>query len=277
MRKYAAILVIATFMVGCNSDSKSADNGTPTKSQPEVKKADPAVGSTEAPKPPTTPSTASSTDPATSANKDGDVAGVSGGVVTAVVPPELKHAGYEYEGLTNTKPVDMELVASGRPDVITGSQSVTLIGVKDGKATYKIERTGKLSILGSDEVSVEKDGVYTNSSSVAKLSAHAMELPASPKPGDKWNFHVTSDQKDSEMDMETTCKVVGIQKVKTKGGTYDNALLVEQTSKGKLRGKNVRTVSRSWYVKGIGTVKADLTTTNPDGKTESLTIQETHH
>jgi|GEM_PF-1982858 len=287
MKKVLSLFVTAAILVGCGSKTDAGNASTVTSSAgtsattpvatDEKSKADatlPDISSTAKPmdtgkKPEADAKVTKTSEPPKLSSKS-DAA-------TPAVPKELMHEGYQYEGLSNNKPIDMELVVSGRSDIITGSQSVTFDGMKDGKAMYRVERTGGLSMLGSDTMAVEKDGIYNLKSSVASLSNHAMELPANPKPGMTWKFHVSSDKKDSQMDMATECKVVGIQSVKTKGGTYDKALLVEQDSTGLLAGKNVRTVSRSWYVKGIGTVKADLTTHNADGSTQTLTIQETHH
>ena len=281
MKKAIALFVSAAVVYGCGSGSDSSATSSSTsapKATADRLSGDKPVAST------TTPPESKSTDDksqsdtrSVNANDSSKPAVNASNPVKADLPKELVHEGYEYEGLANRKPIDMELTVAGRGDVITGSQSITFDGMKDGKASYRVERTGGLSSLGSDTISVEKDGVYNLKSSVASLSNHAMDLPANPKPGMTWQFHVNSQQKDSQMDMATTCKVIGIQSVTTKGGKYDKALLVEQDSTGLLAGKNVRTVSRSWYVKGIGTVKADLTTHNADGSTQTLTIQETHH
>ncbi len=262
----AFALVVAA---GCSVVTKEATTSAP-KSEP--------VAKSDADKP--SPEAGANDKPSVSVNAGDSSAKPSEKAPTTVsnvsLPTELKHEGFEYDGLANAKPMDMELVTS-QGTVISGSQTVTAKGVKDGKATYSIQRTGGLEILGSDEVSVEKDGVFTNSSSVAKLSSHAMELPAHPKPGMTWKFHVSADNPTSAMDMETTCKVIGIQSVTTKAGSYKDALLVQQDSVGTLQKQKVRTVSKSWYVKGIGTVKADLVTYKPDGTSEKLTIQETKH
>jgi len=279
MKKYAAIAsLVFVAALGCNSDSKDSVTAK-AQDSPSVDTAQLATTATPAnsdtkPSAPTDATKPADATPPKDVAKAPDSAPAT---APGELPALLKHDAYEYEGLANSKPIDMELVIDKGAKVITGSQSITFKGLKDGVATYNIDRTGGLSALGSEVASLEKDGVYTSSSSVATLSSHAMELPAHPKPGMTWHFHISSDKVDSSMDMETVCTVVGLKPVTTKVATYKDALLVEQDSKGTLRGEKVRTVSRNWYVKGIGTVKADLTTYMPNGKSQSLTIQETKH
>jgi len=271
MKKYAALVTfVFVAATGCNSETKdtpppttskldaTTSNSPPKSPAPDTK---PLV-TTDAPK----PSQSSSESTPTPASKPPSA---------SELPASLKHEGYEYEGLANSKPMDMELVQGGANNVITGSQSITLKEVKNGVATYTVERTGGLSVLGSEIWSLESDGIYTTSSSLASLSPRAMELPASPKPGMTWHFHLKSDNPDNKMDVENNCKVIGFEPVTTKARSYEKALLVEQNGSGTLRNQKVRTVSRIWYVKGIGTVKAQVKDSLPDGKSQTLTIQET--
>ncbi|MDR3688852.1 MAG: hypothetical protein P4L46_05695 [Fimbriimonas sp.] len=283
MNKQAILLpIVAVLAVACNSATKDADAAKPPSDTSSASSSASSAGqATSQPAEPAkteSPAATPAVTPATAPPKKGpdkDEAAV--GAAAVLVPPELSHLGYEYDGLANTKPIDMQIDVKETGQILTGSQTVAFKGVKDGKATFDIERTGGLSALGSEVASVEKDGVFTLSSTIAKLSPHAMELPAAPKPGMTWHFHIFSDKTDSKIDMETTCKVVGFEPVTTKVGTYPDALLVSQTGKGTLQGQKVRTESKNWYVKGLGTVKAVLKTNLPNGKSETLTLQETKH
>jgi hypothetical protein len=175
-----------------------------------------------------------------------------------------------------TKPIDMELTVSDQGAIRTGSQSIKLKGIKDGKAVYTVDRTGQLAILGSEEWTISDKGVFTTKSSMMDVGADAMELPADPKPGMTWSVHTKSDQPTAKMDMQMSFKVIGKQSVTTKAGKFRDALVIEQDGKGTLQGQKVRTESKNWYVKGIGLVKATMTNHIEGGKTESLTIQETN-
>ena len=232
-----------------SSTSTTSTEKPPTETPATAPKPDTKVATADSPKEPTAPS-----DP---------------------VPADIKTEGYEYSGVGHTGAIDMELTMSTTKDVITGSQTVALKEVKDGKAVYSIDRTGGLASLGTEEWTLSKEGVFTSKSSMMDVGDKAMELPAVPKPGMTWKVHTKSDQPTVKMDMNITFKIVGKQSISTKGGKFDDALLVEQDGVGTLQSKKVRTVSQNWYVKGLGLVKANMKTTNPDGKTESLTIQET--
>jgi len=200
---------------------------------------------------------------------------------TPTTPPApltaaLKTEGFEYSGVGSAKPMDMELTMSTKPgEVTTGSQTIALVDSKPDKAVYSVDRSGGLSILGTEEWTVDKDGVFTTKSSMMDVGDKAMELPAIPKPGMTWNVHTKVDRADVKMDMQVTFKIIGKQNIKTKVASYTDALLVEQDGAGTLQGKKVRTVSQNWYVKGLGLVKANMKTIPSEGKTESLTIQET--
>lgn len=191
------------------------------------------------------------------------------------VPPALKSEGYEYSGVARTTPLDMEETTSVSPSqVVTGSQTITCTEVKADKAVYTVDRSGGLANLGSETWTVTKDGVFSKSSLV-DVGDHAMELPASPKPGVTWKVHMKAERSDAQMDIDNVFKVVRKEKVTTKGGTFDDALLVEQIGTGTMQSKNVRTVSHSWYVKGLGLVKADMKVTYKDGTSQSVMVQET--
>jgi hypothetical protein len=170
----------------------------------------------------------------------------------------------------------MELTMSSSPGkIITGSQTITLKEIKGGKAVYNVDRSGGLADLGTEEWTVDKDGLYTTKSSMMELGDKAMELPAKPTPGMTWKVHTKVDRPEIKMDMSITFRIVGKQKVHTKGGEFDNALLVEQDGTGTLQEKKVRTVSQNWYVKGLGLVKANMKTIPSTGKPQTLEIQET--
>jgi hypothetical protein len=121
------------------------------------------------------------------------------------------------------------------------------------------------------EVSLEPDGIYVKSSDVAKVGAHDLEFPNTLTPGYTWSSKTVVEQPEKLMDITNKFKVVGIQKLKGKAGPVD-ALLITSTGDGKILGKSVRMESKSWYVKGIGNVKAEMKTVDGKGKTESVSI-----
>ncbi|AIE86432.1 hypothetical protein [Fimbriimonas ginsengisoli] len=194
------------------------------------------------------------------------------------IPADLKHDGYAYYGLGSAAPMKMEIRSSSQPNqVLTGTQTIALKEIKDGKPVFTISRDGQLGdLVGQQEVVLEKDGIYNTASTVAKVGAHDLELPAKLAPGVKWTSHTEVDRPDKpeqQLEDNSTCTVVGPQKVTTKVGEHD-ALLITSSGKGTIAGKKVVTTSKSWYVKDRGSVKTVLSTTFPDGKVQTITIQE---
>ncbi len=190
------------------------------------------------------------------------------------VPQELKHLGYEYYGLGNNKTMDMEVSISEPAKVITGAQTTVLKEIKDGKPIYAIERTGGLTGLGEQTVRLEKDGIYLNSSSVATVGGKDVEMPSNPKMGDTWQNVTKVENGGTTMNVTSTVKVGGIEKVQTKAGSREG-LLISASGSGTMQNEKVKMSSKTWYVKGVGAVKSVLTTTYPGGRVQTLTIQET--
>jgi hypothetical protein len=238
-------LLVALALVGCQNDAKN-----------------PAPSATTSPKPaPTTgtPETPDQTPPAT--------------VSLDQLPSDLKNEAFSYYGLGYSKPMDMEVVDSSQPGTMTGAQTITLKEIKDGKAVFQIERTGNLAQLGAQEVTLEKDGIYVTASDVAKVN-HDLELPNDLSAGKTWKNRMVVDQPGREVEMDSTFKIVGERKVKTKVGDR-NALLITSTGQGKMQGQKVRMVSENYYVRDIGGVKSVIKIVYPDGKVRTMTIQET--
>jgi hypothetical protein len=190
------------------------------------------------------------------------------------LPAELKHEGYEFYGLGHTEPVDLEVSSTPNGRVLTGSMTTKLISLNDGKAVFRRERTGSLEQLGVDEYSLEKDGIYVKSSTVAKTNGHQLEIPAKLNPGASWSDTTEIELNGQSLKMTNNYKVVGTQPVKTKKGSYD-ALLITTSGKGVVGGKNVRMDSKSWYVKGLGNVKTEIKMVDAQGQTQTVSYQIT--
>ncbi|RYG41131.1 hypothetical protein EON79_21360 [bacterium] len=192
----------------------------------------------------------------------------------AQIPAELKHAAFDYYGLGNEEPMDMEVRTTADAGVRTGSQITRFKGLEDGKALYQVERTGGLTeLLGQMDVTLEADGIYVKSSSVAKVGERDVEMPAKLDPGTTWEARTVVDQPGRELNVLVKFTVVGEQSITTPKGPR-NALLVTSTGNGTMMTKNVRMDSKSWYVKGVGMVKSELKFTDAAGKASTITIQE---
>jgi hypothetical protein len=191
------------------------------------------------------------------------------------IPAELKHEGFEYSGLGRTEPLAMEYVDSNNPDTTyTGAQRIVLKEIRDGRPIFSIEHSGNLSVLGVREVGLEQDGIYTVSSSFSKVGERDMELPAQLEPGTTWETRTVVDQGEAQMDITTKRTVKGTESIKTKVGTRD-ALVVNGTATGSIRGEKANLESTEYYVRGVGVVKSTLVLRYNDGRTQTVTIQET--
>ena len=290
LRPWTLIPFALVVAAGCNSESSTPKDGD-AKASADTSATSPA--SAPASSPASAPASAPATEPSTppsspsSAPAPTDTPSVAPGSPATAPPAKpvdvpkpaaktITNEGLEYAGVKHSKPIDMELVMSSEPGkVTTGSQTVTLKESKPDKLVYSVDRSGGLAALGTEEWTVTPKGVFTTKSSMMTLGDDAMELPASPKPGMTWKFHTKSDQANASMDMEISCKILGQEDFKTKGGSYKNALVVEQDGVGTVKDQKVRTESKNWYVKGLGLVKATLKNHLPNGKIESLSIQET--
>lgn len=191
------------------------------------------------------------------------------------VPAELQNEAYHWYGLDNQKPTEMTVKF---PDgqKFEGEQTVKLDSVEDGKATFTIDRTeGLETVFGDEKLSLEKDGIFTVSSTKLKGNPRSIELPAGVKVGTTWKSSSkleTSDDKAMAQNQTYTAK--GIVPVKTASGT-EQALKVVCVGTAKIDGTAFTMETRSWYVRDKGLVKAEISMTKkgPNAKPQTITIE----
>lgn len=190
----------------------------------------------------------------------------------ADIPADLKGEAYSYYGLENTKPLEMEAVYSSNGIRLTGTQSISLVRIEDGKPVFEISRTGDLVQLGTQEVTLEKDGLYVTKLDVGTAN-HDLELPNDLTKGKSWTNEMTIDEPNQKLEIASKFTVVGPAKVKTAVAERD-AILITSTGSGKLNGKPVTMTSRNWYVRGLGGVKTEIKTVFKGGPSQTITVQE---
>ena len=240
---HVLFLALALALVGCDPKPATSNGG------------DPAPTSVDNTKPPT------------------DAEGTEPNL--AKLPDELKNEAYEYYGLSNPKPMDMEVLQSTNSTVLTGSQTNVLKSVKDGVAIFDIERTGGLAQMGMQSVKLKPDGIYLDEVNGTKIKTEEVEMPNDLTPGKTWTARMSFNSNGSSMDITSQNTVKGTEKFKTKVGEREGILVIS-TGSGTLNGDPVRLNSKSWYVKGLGGVKSLLSMTNQKTKkTQTITIQET--
>jgi hypothetical protein len=257
------LVIVGLIFVSVGCSKPPAVTVTPPAPTPAAKPPDPTTDTAGAVADSGTPSTPTASPAPTLADVSADV----------------KTEGFKYYGLDNPKPVNLEVARSDAKTVSTGTAIATLKQIKDGKAIFTLQHTGGLSaLLGDEDDSAEKDGVYTISSTIANLSSnHTLALPAECTVGKTWNEDTKFTIKDKTATQKTVYKIVGPTKVQTKAATYPDALLV--TSSGDiLVNDQVRKVSaKIWYVSGKGMVRTEFTISpvKPGEKATTFTIQET--
>lgn len=203
--------------------------------------------------------------------------------VTPVVPAAIQSDGYHYYGLTRTEPMNYVVTvsnATGDQPSQAAAQSVKFEGMDGDKAKFVIRRTGALEPLGSMHVLVDTKGITIASTSPGTLKGSPLDLPADVKPGTTWKSDYTIDFDKSTAMPEggsstahSTTKIVGVEKVTTKAGTFD-ALLVESNEDDMLNGKPATIHSQTWYVKDRGPVKMVVATQQAGSQSGTMTIEE---
>ena len=176
--------------------------------------------------------------------------------------------------LESGKDHDLEIRTSTNPTVYTGSQKAVLTGVKDGKATYSLERTGGLAdMLGkSQDVVVDENGVQAVSIEGEKIEPAQTELPAQMTTGKTWTSKAKFTLKGQSFETDTVFKVVGPRKVKTKLGEFDSILVTSEGS-NIVSGQKLMISAKAWYVKGMGEVRIEMTSKDEKGKEATVTVE----
>lgn len=246
MNKHLLSLLALALVIGCAPKDEAKTTGSTGETTPQTTG---STGTPEVPKP-----------------------------ALSELPAEVKHEGFEYYGLGNTKPIDMELTAP-KIAVQTGGFSAELEKIEGSTAEFKVLRTGALAeTLGNDTMMVDKTGIYLIGTSIGKISPEkSMAMPAAPTPGKTWSVkNKIIRNNGQEMVEESTYKIEGVRDLKTKKGT-EKALLVTSTGTATVTnaGKTVKSshTSKYWYVKGVGTVQVEMTLKTPGEPVSSITLR----
>jgi hypothetical protein len=193
------------------------------------------------------------------------------------VPEELKSEAFHWYGLGNSKPMKIEISITDQP-TMEAEQTVTLVDVKDGKATYEVSRGEK---LGTDSVSLEKDGIYTLGSTLITQKIHNLDMPAQVPPGTHWTntgkVDMHSETRDSSVSQDLVLRVIGVTEVDTKAGKQ-SALRIRESGSLTVDGVKYRMDSDLYYVKDKGLVKSVAVMrdqSKPKNPAHIVTIQET--
>ncbi len=195
-----------------------------------------------------------------------------------VVPDALKTAAYEYKGLEDPKMLTYTAQLNPELGPEDGTETAILKEIKDGNAIYNVERTGSLSLLGTDTLELSPAGVSMTASSRGVLDKPSLELPADIAVGKEWASTSNMEMGSKKFSADSTFKVVREEKVTTEAGTFD-CLVITSSMKATISGSTIAsengvatTELTAYYAKGVGMVKMDATTKKPDKTTHKFTI-----
>lgn len=248
MKTPLALFVVCCLLVaGC---SPKAETPAPASEKPTASKDTPPTG------------TEPSKEPAPEAPKP-----------APELSAELKHAGYEYYGLSNSKPQKMELKDSGSSGVRTGTHSIEFVKMDGENAIYKLKRTDDLEFLGDMELRLTKEGIYATKIQGNDVKPANLELPADVTPGKSWKTGWKTEVGGQAVEKNGTTKIVGVQAVKVKDKTYQ-AMVMTDVGTAKIDGKNTKVETKVWMVKGVGPVKMEVKSSS-DAGSRTLTFEAT--
>ncbi len=182
----------------------------------------------------------------------------------ATIPDKFKHAGFEYYGLADGSELTYEFLFNGTKSV--GTQKSVYVGTQDGIPHFRIERSGALSSLGVDDVEVREDGIYLVGVREQQLEKAALALPADVEVGKSWTLEQSLRAGDGEPVSSTgTQKIVKEESITTPAGKFE-CVVITLDGKMTIKGKTEPVSGSAWYAKGIGTIKLDVNSVDPDGK-----------
>lgn len=187
------------------------------------------------------------------------------------VPAELRNDAYDYYGLGNKAPIDLQMVST-YGGLQMGTRVTRLVKVANGQATFEIEHTGGLERLGVSTYVLTMAGLYAEKISIGTFTpGNRIEVPARLTPGAKWGGPITLKLNTGQtIKTNLIYQVVGPEKIKTKAGTFDS-MLVKATSVGTTNGKKANEAIKIWLVKGVGPVKIEMKqTVGKDSGTSSI-------
>lgn len=187
-----------------------------------------------------------------------------------VLPENLKNGAYAYYGLGRTEPTAMK-VQSGDQEPEAASQSIKLDRVEEGAAYFLVTRSGGLANLGETVLKLTEKGVFAVRQSGQPINPEQMELPANPKPGDRWKVSSSFELNGSTISQTGNPAVVRFEKLKLGDQTFD-ALLVEDTGTASSGGQKLTVKSKVWFVKDRGPMKMEVKTTDPQKAQRTLTV-----
>jgi|GEM_PF-1324360 len=178
---------------------------------------------------------------------------------TPSVPDFLKHDGYHYYGLG----VPGKLVYTFTQDKqapVEVSQKITLKSVDaEKKAVFEILREGFPGGNVTDTVEATPEGVFSVSTSQGVFKKPSRELPQKLSPGYTWDINAELEQAGTtQMKIQAQQKVQPTEKIKVAAGEFE-CIPVALSGTFSGQGVEAKIVGKTWYAKGVGMVKQEVT------------------
>ncbi len=193
------------------------------------------------------------------------------------VPAELQTDAYHYYGLNNTKVMSLEMTQSSgeRKQSSIGTLETKFKGLDKEGPVFEIVYGGDLAAaLGSNSVSLKKDGIHVVSMTSGTVTGDNLELPAKLAPGTTWHSKTVIKKPEATLEQDVQFKVVGVQKIQTKASTYPDALLVVGNGTMKMNGGTTHVTLKAWYVKDRGSVRQEMSMHEKGKPDTTVIIQE---
>lgn len=185
--------------------------------------------------------------------------------VSEPLPAELQSEGVAYMGVGQSQRLVYNLTQDG-VDKGEGTMEMRIVEVKDGMASVDINRTGSLESMGNESVSIRKNGIFTVSLGLGTIKEPELQVPADLAVGKKWTstFEIKA-VTGATTKMAQNSSAVKIESIIVKAGTFDalrvdGTVVITQTDSNNAKTETKGTTS-SWYAKGIGLVKMEITLT----------------
>lgn len=188
----------------------------------------------------------------------------------STIPATAKTDAFEYYGLGCTDTLTYSYENAGTKS--EGGQTCEFTGLDGQNAKFLMSRTGGLSMLGSEELVASDKGVLLVGAQGQALKEPVVALPASLAPGTTWESTFTV-KDPGGMDVVNTAKqkVEATETVKTPAGEFE-CIVVSMSGTLKTSDRSIPTSGKSWYAKGIGTVKLTVNSKDAAGKNVTFNV-----
>lgn len=166
------------------------------------------------------------------------------------IAENFKHDGYFALGLDFEGTLEYDVIQYGLP-AEKGQSNVEYLGIQMGYPTFRVVRTGGLSGLGVQTISVREDGIYLLSATLLPgYEGEALEFPAVLEVGYTWESSIELDG----ITINMTNKVEGMETIKVPAGEFE-AYRIVSTSRTQAPDKTNEVSLKAWVVPNVGFIK----------------------